>query len=480
MKRNFTLLVSVWILLTVGASAQTADNFNSRPGVTTSQVKGHLQGQCWQFNDFDVNSGWIPGIEGDGAMVSGPSSSSTQLTGIYTPVLDIAGEIRVSFTYKFNGPVGGGVRRWFKIYLTDGDNNIIDRLDSVEISSNVNTSTVYTYNRAFYFPQVGTGLYKVYVNYQGIGGSTRIAIDEFWASANKYYNTGCNSAPVAVNDIVAGSNTHQATGTVTNNDSDPNGEAFYAELVTNSPHGNVVLSSDGTFTFTPNAGWAGNSTTFTYKICDEGYAALCSNNATVTLNFPNSGSLPVSLIDFKGLYKDDGDVELSWVTTFEANSDRFEVQRSFDGADWITAGKLAAQGTSNVKKTYSFIDNVGRAANKKDIYYQLKQVDKDGRSSLSKILVVRVYNTRSLKMVSVTPNPVKNDISVNIQLNEASYIVMKVLNTGGTELMRKSAKAGAGVNSFMIDGTSSLRPGLYLLEVTINSKERMVVKLLKE
>jgi hypothetical protein len=57
---------------------------------------------------------------------------------------------------------------------------------------------------------------------------------------------------------------------------------------------------------------------------------------------------------------------------------------------------------------------------------------------------------------------------------------MKVLNTSGAEVMRKSAKAGAGSNSYLMDGSANLKPGMYVLEVTINSKERMIVKLIKE
>ena len=148
---------------------------------------------------------------------------------------------------------------------------------------------------------------------------------------------------------------------------------------------------------------------------------------------------------------------------------------------WEVVGTIKTGGNSTVKKAYDFIDKVGRnTVAKKDIYYRLKQVDLDARVALSKILIVRVYNTRSLKMVSVSPNPAKNDIAVNVQLNEDSYIVMKVLNASGAEVMRKSAKAGVGSNSYLMDGSANLKPGMYVLEVTINSKERMIVKLIKE
>lgn len=483
MKKIFTLIVSAWILFSYEANGQIAEKFNSRPGVSLSQVKGYLEGRCWIFRDFDTNKdGWVPAIEGDGAMVSGPNPNDNYdhqyNSGILTPLLNIPGFLTITFKYKIDAPLAPGERRWFRIFLATEDNTIAGPwIDSVEIT-NAATSTI-TYNR--HFPQTGSGLYKIYIQYAGNGiGTTRIAIDQITADPPLYHTGGCTQPPIAVNDAISGTNTHTANGKVTVNDSDPNGQTFSAYLVTPSPDGTVILNPDGTFTFTPNPGFTGNSTTFQYKICNNNYPGLCSNIATVTLNFPTGGSLPVTLIDFKGLYKDDGDVELSWITTFEANSDRFEIERSYDGSEWSTVGTVNAQGNSSTKVNYSFVDKVGNNANKKDLYYQLRQVDKDGRVHLSKMLLVRVYNTRALKMVSVTPNPVVNDINVTIQLNESSFVVMKVFNTAGTELMRKTTKAGKGSFTTAIDNSSTLRPGLYLLEVTINSKERMVIKLLKE
>lgn len=484
MKRNSTLLmVSAWIFASLGATAQVNEKFNSRAGVTLAQVKGHLQQNCWIINDFEVNDGWVPGIEGDGAMVSSSttaSNSTSQSTGIYTQVLDIPGEVTVSFRYKLETALTAGSTRWIKIYLATPDLiNAGPAMHTITLNSSTVAGQEYTFSQKF--GPVGSGPYRVFLQYGGSNGSTRLAIDSLIIDAPLYYPAGCNSAPVAVNDNFNGAANHSASGDVTQNDSDPEHESFDAYLTQQSAHGIVALNTDGTFTFTPNPGFVGTSTSFKYRICDFGYIPQCSQDATVTLAFATAGTLPVSLVDFKGLYKDEGNVELSWVTNFESNSDRFEIERSFDGLKWEVVGTIKTGDNSTVKKAYEFIDKVGRnTVAKKDIYYRLKQVDKDSRAALSKILIVRVYNTRSLKMVSVSPNPAKNDIAVNVQLNEDSYIVMKVLNAGGAEVMRKSAKAGAGSNSYLMDGSANLKPGMYVLEVTINSKERMIVKLIKE
>ena len=304
MKRNFTLLmVSAWVLLSsLGANAQVNEKFNSRSGVTLGQVRSHLQQHCWIINDFEVNDGWTPGIEGDGAMVSHTtaSNSTSQSTGIYTQVLDIPGEVTVSFRYKLETALAAGSTRWIKIYLATPDLiNAGPAMHTITLNSSTVAGQEYTFSQKF--GPVGSGPYRVFLQYGGANGSTRLAIDSLIIDAPLYYPAGCNSAPVAVNDNFNGAANHNASGDVTQNDSDPEHESFDAYLTVPSPHGTVVLNTDGTFTFTPNPGFSGSSTTFKYKICDFGYIPQCSQDATVTLAFANSITLPVSLVDFKGL-----------------------------------------------------------------------------------------------------------------------------------------------------------------------------------
>jgi len=65
---------------------------------------------------------------------------------------------------------------------------------------------------------------------------------------------------------------------VLGNDTDPDGDALTASLVTAPSHGTLTLNSDGSFSYTPNAGWVGQDQ-FVYAASD----GLASSNATVTL-----------------------------------------------------------------------------------------------------------------------------------------------------------------------------------------------------
>jgi hypothetical protein len=471
MKRIFCLLIVTGLMVT-GTEAQVTENFNPRNGVALTQLKGYLQNHCWALPDLDITRF---NDESDGWLVPAGVITATQHTGIYTPVLDVAEQINISFNWQFNLAFEKGTRRWVKVYLTDPNNIIVTQLDSFECAP-VAALSYYNYNRTFLHLQ--PGIYKVYLNFQGTGGNARIAIDQLIVSATLHYTEGCNTSPIAENDNIIGLPNHTAAGQVTANDRDADKDRFNAYLINNSPDGKVVLQGDGSFTFTPNPNFSGHSTTFTYKVCDNGYGRLCSQDAVVKLSFPEES---VSLNELAGLYNDGGQVELKWVTGFEFNSNRFDIERSLDGRKWLTAGTVKAQGISTVKKVYSFYDEVGRnTALKKDLYYRLKQVDNEGKAAVSRLLVVRVYNTPVVKMMSVTPNPAKKDISVTTQLNESSYVAMKILNASGAIVMNKTSKADAGANNFIMEGSSNLLPGAYTLDVTVNSKERMMVKLIKE
>jgi hypothetical protein len=468
MKRNFfpLLITSALILGMQPAYSATSDNFNSRNGIRLTEVKGFLQGNCWFFSDFDVNrSGWVPNMEGDGAMVSGIGASATERTGIYTPLLDLSGPVTLSFSYKFNLPVKD--RRWIRVYATDANNMPAILLDSVELTG-LDNSTLYTYHKVL---AASTGQYKLYINYQGIDGNERIAIDQLSIDAAAHYATAaCNVSPVALRDRFMGTASHTANGNVLSNDSDPDHETLTAYLLEESPDGSVDLNKDGGFAFTPHEGFAGSSTHFTYKVCDNGSPSLCSINTTATIRFPSRSTLT----NFQALYRKNA-VDINWNASADNHSARFEVERSMDGTWFQKVGEVTAAG-----KDYTFTDKVtDHTARSNDLYYRLRQVDAGEKVTYSKILIVRTYGTKSVTAVTVTPDPIVNDIRVNVQLKEKAFVMMKVTDGNGSEIIRKTAIGENGANTYDIEDTHTLRPGLYQLEVIINSNERLTMRLAK-
>ena len=104
--------------------------------------------------------------------------------------------------------------------------------------------------------------------------------------------TGANQAPVATDDVYAVQPggvlmTTPASGVLAN-DTDADGDSLSTTLVGQASSGVAVLSGDGSFTYTPNAGFAG-ADMFTYQVSD---GTVASNVATVSIAVRDTGNMP--------------------------------------------------------------------------------------------------------------------------------------------------------------------------------------------
>ena len=106
-----------------------------------------------------------------------------------------------------------------------------------------------------------------------------------------------NVAPVAANDSYTTNQdtklTVNAGNGVLSNDTDANGDSLTAVLVGNVSHGTLALSANGSFMYTPAAGFSGVDA-FTYHAND---GSLNSNTATVTITVTAVNHPPVAAND---------------------------------------------------------------------------------------------------------------------------------------------------------------------------------------
>ncbi len=107
---------------------------------------------------------------------------------------------------------------------------------------------------------------------------------------------GPNTPPAAVNDAYAVDQdtmlTVAAPGVLAN-DSDPDGDPLTAALVSNVTKGSLTLNGNGSFSYTPNAGYTG-SDSFTYKAND---GKADSNTATVSITVRAVNHPPAAVND---------------------------------------------------------------------------------------------------------------------------------------------------------------------------------------
>ena len=99
--------------------------------------------------------------------------------------------------------------------------------------------------------------------------------------------------------------------------------------------------------------------------------------SNISWNYVKPSALPVSFISFTGKNTSEG-VQLNWETASEENNSRFEIYRSNNGQTFSKIGSLSGSLNSNQINSYSFIDDSPFQGGN---YYQLRQIDADGKSS---------------------------------------------------------------------------------------------------
>lgn len=154
-------------------------------------------------------------------------------------------------------------------------------------------------------------------------------------------------------------------------------------------------------------------------------------------------------------------ITLNWVLQNQYNNSFFEVERSEDGLNFITIGKIIATISQN---KYQFVDISALTGNN---FYRIKQVDKDGSYAYSKSILIKLDFSNK---ISIYPNPSQKEISV--QTNITGSISYKIINIMGAILQR-----GITSKNKTID-LANLQSGTYLLQLDFNN-QKQVIKLVK-
>ncbi|WP_426292184.1 hypothetical protein ACN9ML_19665 [Dyadobacter endophyticus] len=187
-----------------------------------------------------------------------------------------------------------------------------------------------------------------------------------------------------------------------------------------------------------------------YDVTEDGtYYATVTNSAVpgLTLTTENEvvTTLPVTLVSFS--VSNEGDQNnLAWKTSFESNSQGFDIERSWNGNNFEKVGFVAGHGDSNRGSDYSFIDRSPLF----NSYYRLKQLDFDGTFAYSRVISVKSPDAE----IVAYPNPAGDHFYLK-NLKEKSEIIVR--NPEGKIIGKRVAEPGKPVD------TTNLTPGLYTI-----------------
>jgi len=133
---------------------------------------------------------------------------------------------------------------------------------------------------------------------------------------------------------------------------------------------------------------------------------------TVTVDYSNGCSLtspavlPIYIESFTGYYKA-GIASLYWTTVNEAGLSQFNLQRSFDGNNFVTIDKVSANNVQG--SSYSYLDkSLGQQTGK--VYYRLQILDKLGKYTYSGLVSLSLSNSI---LVAAYPNPARSNVTIS-------------------------------------------------------------------
>lgn len=219
-----------------------------------------------------------------------------------------------------------------------------------------------------------------------------------------------------------------------------NDGAFIVDGLANSTNGTIdgdgsICNSDGVTD--PTAGSKAGV-----------YCAICVGEGS---------TLPVSLIEFNAIAYD-GKIQISWATASEVNNNYFEVLKSIDGTNFEVISKVEGQGNSNMLKSYSIEDF---KVNSGMIYYKLRQVDFDGKSTIFNIISVEYIGGFEAKLF---PNPVNKGNEIDIESTEDGEMLIGIYNIAGQLVSEYNSS-----ESRMNISTEQLETGMYLIRIFQNN-----------
>lgn len=188
---------------------------------------------------------------------------------------------------------------------------------------------------------------------------------------------------------------------------------------------------------------------------------LTVNNTLVSPDYTGTewfsscyGVLPVEWLDFQARQKDNG-VELLWSTAHEVQNDYFQIEKSTDGKNFLTIGKIDSSPDQTVHH-YVFNDI---SLTKGLSYYRIAQYDVDGSVSYSKVISLSIAADCS---VFISPNPFEQETKIFVETGQQEKLSLVIKDLNGKIVQEEILESIA--DSFYIG--KQLLPGLYVLMIS--------------
>jgi len=185
---------------------------------------------------------------------------------------------------------------------------------------------------------------------------------------------------------------------------------------------------------------------------------------SVTLNVIDCGGvLATKLLSFNGSVRS-GKSVLKWTVTNEDEPIFYDVQRSYDGTNFVTISTVNGYGGNvNEQHSYSYTDPNDLT---RKTYYRINLRTADNKGSYSRVLQL-TSQPATFDFVSVI-NPFGRELFFDISTERGGIAKAVLIDNLGKVVKRKSFDVRDGVNQLSLDDTNVLPAGIYILRVELS------------
>jgi hypothetical protein len=180
-----------------------------------------------------------------------------------------------------------------------------------------------------------------------------------------------------------------------------------------------------------------------------------------------NGALPVKLTDFTARY-DHTNVILNWEVAQELNFSHYVIESSTDGNVYSETATVFGAALEGQGAKYNYTDRsvAGRGG---IIYYRLRMVDTDGKTSYSAVRIVVLSGAKDVVSISTFPNPVSTELRVMVPAKwQGKPVSYEISTMGGQVVKSRQSNSSSQTESINVSGLSS---GLYFVTVTCEGEK---------
>jgi hypothetical protein len=152
-------------------------------------------------------------------------------------------------------------------------------------------------------------------------------------------------------------------------------------------------------------------------------------------------------------------VHLSWKSEERSPNVNFIIERSIDGKRFDAIKNLK----TNSSGLYAETDDIS-SLNSNEVYYRLKFEGDGMKTTYSSVVRLYIPAVQS-KLLSIYPNPVRDVVTVSVNLPFASPIKITITNSIGMVVYQKMMNSRIGVNEWVIHEAEKWSSGNYFIQV---------------